>query len=267
MTPNEAPSKSNAVGGVRGSCQRCGKDVYDTQPRFKDPDSGLYQHQDCQAAGTAEPEAAARTGMVVSNLAEVKQKATGDVETAQAEVAAILAAIADAKQQAVATLARAEADAAKAKEDAAAAAAARTKILADARQQAEADAAKTNEAASRTKALADAKQHVDATLAQAEADAGKTKEEAAATFSSATNAADFDDATSSTSLTSAATTPSTAVSTPKPLLLPVAPKVKALLPGGQHAFLSYQWDVQEQVKEIKGMLNERQIKCTDVFIF
>ena len=49
--------------------------------------------------------------------------------------------------------------------------------------------------------------------------------------------------------------------------LPTAPKTKQLLPNGKHAFLSYQWDVQEQVKEIKGMLNERQIKCTDATLF
>ena len=48
--------------------------------------------------------------------------------------------------------------------------------------------------------------------------------------------------------------------------LPTAPKTKQLLPNGKHAFLSYQWDVQEQVKEIKGMLNEKQIKCTDAII-
>ena len=47
-------------------------------------------------------------------------------------------------------------------------------------------------------------------------------------------------------------------------LLPALPQTRLLLlPDGKHAFLSYQWDVQEQVKEIKGMLNERQIKCTD----
>ena len=40
------------------------------------------------------------------------------------------------------------------------------------------------------------------------------------------------------------------------------PETKGLLPDGKHAFLSYQWDVQEQVKEIKRMLTDRQIKCT-----
>ena len=41
------------------------------------------------------------------------------------------------------------------------------------------------------------------------------------------------------------------------------PPKKPLLPGGQHAFLSYQWDVQGQVKEIKDLLNERNVKCTN----
>ena len=49
--------------------------------------------------------------------------------------------------------------------------------------------------------------------------------------------------------------------------LPAGPRTKSLLPTGKHAFLSYQWDVQEQVKEIKGMLNERQIKCKDANFF
>ena len=158
LTPKiVALGKSTAIGGVRGSCQLCGKDVYDTQPRFKDPNSGLYQHQDCQPTIKAESEA---------------------------------------------------------------------------------------------------------TLAQAEADSRQTKGAAAA------NSADIDDATFTPAVISAATatSPSTAGSTPKPLL-PVAPKTKPLLPGGKHAFLSYQWDVQEQVKAIKGMLNEKQIKCTDATIF
>ena len=46
-----------------------------------------------------------------------------------------------------------------------------------------------------------------------------------------------------------------------PLSLPSAPKIKPLLPNGMHVMLSYQWDVQEQVTEIKSLLNERQVKC------
>jgi hypothetical protein len=44
-------------------------------------------------------------------------------------------------------------------------------------------------------------------------------------------------------------------------VLSMGPKFRPLLPDGKHAFLSYQWDVQEQVKDIKGLLNERNVKC------
>jgi len=40
-------------------------------------------------------------------------------------------------------------------------------------------------------------------------------------------------------------------------LLAAAP----LLPNGKHAFLSYQWDVQEQVREIKDLLKQQNVKC------
>ena len=39
------------------------------------------------------------------------------------------------------------------------------------------------------------------------------------------------------------------------------PVSASLLPDGKHAFLSYQWGVQDQVKKIKSLLNERRIKC------
>jgi hypothetical protein len=35
----------------------------------------------------------------------------------------------------------------------------------------------------------------------------------------------------------------------------------SLLPDGKHAFLSYQWDVQVQVMEIKKLLNTRHVNC------
>ena len=44
-------------------------------------------------------------------------------------------------------------------------------------------------------------------------------------------------------------------------VLPVGPKARRLLPEGKHVFLSYQWDVQAQVKDIKGQLNEKNLKC------
>ena len=45
----------------------------------------------------------------------------------------------------------------------------------------------------------------------------------------------------------------------------LAPTIKPLLPDGKHAFLSYQWDVQEQVKGTKELLKEFGVKCTDAF--
>jgi hypothetical protein len=49
--------------------------------------------------------------------------------------------------------------------------------------------------------------------------------------------------------------------TPSNLVVPAAPVTSALLPDGKHAFLSYQWDVQVQVVQIKALLNERNVKC------
>ena len=47
-----------------------------------------------------------------------------------------------------------------------------------------------------------------------------------------------------------------------PLRPPVSKtKPLGLIPDGKHAFLSYQWDVQEQVMKIKNLLNEKQILC------
>ena len=50
------------------------------------------------------------------------------------------------------------------------------------------------------------------------------------------------------------------VSRTKPVL-PTVPTTPPLLPNGKHAFLSYQWDVQAQVVQIKELLNERNVKC------
>merc|ERR1719272_2517835 len=49
--------------------------------------------------------------------------------------------------------------------------------------------------------------------------------------------------------------------TPRTIPRVTVPAAKSLLPDGKHAFLSYQWDVQEQVKAIKTLLNERNVKC------
>jgi hypothetical protein len=54
--------------------------------------------------------------------------------------------------------------------------------------------------------------------------------------------------------------PQSSSSTPTNQMM-LAAKIQSLLPDGKHAFLSYQWDVQDQVKEIKALLNERNMKC------
>ena len=33
------------------------------------------------------------------------------------------------------------------------------------------------------------------------------------------------------------------------------------IPGEKHVFLSYQWDVQSSVIEVKKLLNDRNVKC------
>jgi hypothetical protein len=48
---------------------------------------------------------------------------------------------------------------------------------------------------------------------------------------------------------------------PSSPLLAAVSTAPALLPEGKHAFLSYQWDVQAQVVQIKALLNERNVKC------
>ena len=51
-----------------------------------------------------------------------------------------------------------------------------------------------------------------------------------------------------------------AVASP-PLQPNVRTKRMSMLPNGKHAFLSYQWDVQDSVVKIKKLLNERNVKC------
>lgn len=194
---------------IRGQCSICGMDVLDTQPRLKDPETGLYQHQNCQqsGAGPAVPSAASRTSVIVSAQAitDAKTKAAAAAEEAQAEVAAIIAA---------------------------------------------ADAA-------RATVIAQAKKRAEETLAAAKNEAVQIV--ATAQPPSKAPAQTIDHETASTA--SGSTRSRTSAVPARTAFLPTAPKTKQLLPNGKHAFLSYQWDVQEQVKEIKSLLNERQIKC------
>ena len=172
--------RDNNKAGVRGQCIICGLDVLDTQRRLKDPETDLYQHQDCQKT---------RAGAAVV--------ATAPSTTSSAGVPAA------------------------------------------------ADAA-------RAEVMAEAKREAAAVLSQAKADAAQIK--AAAIADSA-----YAEPTATTEPDVIGR--GTLLGDPS---LPTGPNAKPLLPGGKHAFLSYQWDVQEQVKEMKELLNARQIKCTEV---
>jgi hypothetical protein len=89
----------------------------------------------------------------------------------------------------------------------------------------------------RAEAIAEANRQARAAVAQAQA-------EAAQIVASAVD----DDSRSEPTIPSATTAVSALSTTP-------------LLPDGKHAFLSYQWDVQTQVVQIKELLNERNVKC------
>ena len=186
----------NSATHVRGQCSLCGMEVLATQPRLKDPDTGLYQHQTC--GGSSAPAKLADTPLTSVVVSQ---------QTIVAAAAAAREAVIAANQRAEASLAKAQVDAMQIAAAAAAAAAAHSQVTVQ-------------------------------------------------TFDHGTGSAASGSTRSRTSAATANTT-----------FLPTAPKTKPLLPNGKHAFLSYQWDVQEQVKEIKGMLNARQIKCAEVFPF
>ena len=194
-------SQPTSSSNIRGQCTYCGKDVLDTQPRLKDPDSGQYQHETCVAVQKDAAAAAAATAAAAAAAAAE----TAAAAEAEAEVAAIKAA---------------------------------------------ADAA-------RAEVIAEAKRQAQASLAQAQADAVQIAAAAAAAAETAAAQKASSETTSATS-----ETPMQPQSTSnKPLSLSMAPVSKPLIPDGKHVFLSYQWDVQDQVLQIKQMLNERNIKC------
>ena len=261
QAPDVAPAELART--VRGQCTVCGTDVYDTQPRLKDPVTGLYQHEGCQAATAAStnvppPQSSPqRTSLVVSEAAIAKAKvdAANAAEEAQLEVAAIKAAaeqaraavIAEAKQEAEAALDEARKEvSAKAKVDAANAA--------NAAEEAQLEVAAIKAAAeqARVAVIAEAKQAAEAALE----DARKEAVQIAAKGSDRESTSALSEPTQSHSAAATTALPSTSK-----LVLPAGPKTKPLLADGKHAFLSYQWDVQDQVKEIKCLLNDRNIKC------
>lgn len=252
---NDADSRGKSP-SIRGHCSLCDEDVLDTQPRWKNPDTGLYQHQACWNAAEAARVASTSKPHAEATPPQPTQAAAAVVEDAQAEATAIMeaakATLAAATRQAQETVAQAQADAAQIKEAAAAAEAEAARAAAT-RQAQEAAAQTRAEAAQLNKA---------AVAAQAEALALHPTVKAAG----GENAADSNEAASvavpAPVSVSATTNPSEPPSkgSNKPLL-PAALKTVPLLPDGKHAFLSYQWDIQEQVKTIKELLNTRNVKC------
>ena len=58
-TPPATPQVTSS-GNFRGRCSVCDQDVYDTQPRLKDPSTGLYQHESCGATAELDTSMAQR---------------------------------------------------------------------------------------------------------------------------------------------------------------------------------------------------------------
>ena len=78
---------------VRGQCSLCGLEVLDSQPRLKDPISGLYQHVDCGASGAGSAAlltSASRTSLEIFPAAEEADDEADAVRTS---------AISEAKQR------------------------------------------------------------------------------------------------------------------------------------------------------------------------
>jgi hypothetical protein len=211
---------------IRGQCSLCGVDVLNSQPRVKDP-TGLYRHQDCEAntgaTTLALPNSTPRADVAVSGeaIAEANANATKAAEEAQLEVAAIKAA----------------------------ARAARAKVIAEATREAEAALAQAQVDAALIKAVDPS---IGGGALSSSGDEKSIRKNDHATAESALHSAVSEPAQSQTS-----STPTLSIEP----VLSVGPKTRPLLPDGKHAFLSYQWDVQEQISEIKELLNERNVKC------
>jgi len=240
-TPTPTP-----LGSIRGRCSLCGDAVYDTQARRKDADTGLYQHEACCTGDgvPVQPDAVAaakaRASVDVSNNSTnptTAEQATAAVAAAaaeaQAEVAAIIAAGDAARVEAIAEANRQATAATAAVAMMAATDAARAEVTADTNRQAQAAGAHTQANAAHIVATADGN------------DVGDT---AASVVSASTQPPP----TQGGSVSPA--------SRPNPVL-PAVTRTAPLLPDGKHAFLSYQWDVQAQVVQIKALLNERSVKC------
>jgi hypothetical protein len=239
--------RPTSLDNIRGRCSLCNNDVLDTQPRQKDPTTGLYQHEACCSAGTRSADRA-HVATLTTQASVVVSNSTTSSMTAEQATAAVATAAAEVQIEVAAIMAAAD--------------------------------------AARAEAIAQATQQAQAAVAQAQADAAQIVAAAAMTSAVPTPAptpvaspAIADDSVSEVtpSLPSisastqpapsilAASAPPTATCSPtKPRTKPVFPTATMtpmLLPDGKHAFLSYQWDVQAQVVQIKELLNERNVKC------
>ena len=121
--------------------------------------------------------------------------------------------------------------------------------------------------AARADLIAEAKRQAEAALAQAKKDATQIAATAAAAAAAATPVQNAGSEMAGTASERVSTVSGSTGDTQQPSslqlkpVLAAGPKSRPLLPEGKHAFLSYQWDVQREVKEIKELLNERRIKC------
>lgn len=223
LLPEHPAPKAQA--NVRGQCRLCGLDVLDTQPRQKDPETGLYQHQDCQAS-RAGPDALLSTPSSTSLVSEravsdPKVKAAAVSEGADAEVADIIAAAETARASGIADAKR------RAEESLSAAQNANAKAAA---AEAEVAAIVAAASAAREAVIAEAKRRAEESLAKAQNDAAQIA--AAAQFQAPLQTIGHETA----SAASGSTRSRASAAPPAMTRLPAAPKTKALLPNGKHAF-------------------------------
>ena len=104
--PAVAPERRTEV---RGRCSICHKDVTDSQPRLKDPITGLYQHDPCPAGDNAGA-AAAPPHDNRANVAEAAGDSVAAIKAAADSARAELDAIVAEKRRAESALAKAQAD-------------------------------------------------------------------------------------------------------------------------------------------------------------
>lgn len=247
--PPPAPPQAKSSRNIRGQCSVCDQDVCDTQPRLKDPSTGLYQHERCGAAaeldgGLAQHGPPPSNNQAIDAATSTEVHATATSSQVVADAKATAAAAIEAAQTEVATIMVA-ADAGEALHAAAANEAQAAAATAAKEAQAEVAAIMAAADAAGAEIIAEAKRQADAALAGAQADAAQitatAEAQAAMVHTIKTTASNNDNET----VTRVAGFESS----------------KPLLPDGKHAMLSYQWNVQEEVKKIEEMLKKRNVKC------